>query len=348
MKTSNLIRLIRQTPLRHWDEETVSDIRLNTSSSLFLELDSGVTLLPDAVNAKGYYPIPNDMPIIEACLRLPKVDEPIPTYDFLLEICRMLAQSREGYFDTDHRCAKSLPLLMLVLENEVQTEQFKTAVCIVCPHLCAVLTPLQFAQLLMDHPEHVNFHFRILGIREYRLRDVYCFVRHLARAYALSYAHRPEHPAFTGRSILAVRLFHKNLHAYLRYSPEAPTTMELEIWQERQEETLISEVWDFQALRESDIPSPAELRWIAVEEELDDEGNARVVREEEVNSSDVGDDGSDDSEEEDLQDEEEDLEEEEEEEEESSSEQEIGSQEFRDAGFDDWSSGSHSDGESLD
>lgn len=77
--------------------------------------------------------------------------------------------------------------------------------------------------------------------------------------------------------------------------------MELEIWQEREEGSLISEVWDFQALRESDIPSPAELRWIAVEEELDDEGNARVVREMEVNSSDVGDEGSDDSDE-DLED----------------------------------------------
>lgn len=129
MKTSSLLDLIRQTPLRHWDESSVSTVRWNTSSTLFLEVDSGVTLLPDVVNTKGYYTIPNDMPIIEACLRLPKVDEPMPTYDFLLELCRMLAQSREGYFDTDHRCAKSLPMLMLVLENETQTEQFQSAVC---------------------------------------------------------------------------------------------------------------------------------------------------------------------------------------------------------------------------
>lgn len=152
---------------------------------------------------------------------------------------------------------------------------------------------LQFTELLLQHPEHVNLHFRVLGPREYRLRDVYCFVRHLARAYALSYAKQPDHPAFTGRSILAVRLFHKNLHAYLRYSPEAPTTMELEIWQEREQGTLISEVWEFAALRESEIPAPGELRWIAVEEELDDQGNALAVREFEVSSSDVGDEGSD-------------------------------------------------------
>lgn len=75
-------------------------------------------------------------------------------------------------------------------------------------------------------------------------------------------------------------------------------TMELEIYQEREEGTLISEVWDFQALRESEIPSPAELRWIAVEEELDDEGNPQVVREVEVNSSEMGDDSTDGSDEE--------------------------------------------------
>lgn len=152
---------------------------------------------------------------------------------------------------------------------------------------------VQFTQLLLQHPEHVNLHFRVLGPREYRLREVYCFVRHLARAYALSYAKQPDHPAFTGRSILAVRLFHKNLHAYLRYSPEAPMTMELEIWQEREQGTLISEVWEFAALRESEIPAPGELRWIAVEEELDDEGNPLAVREFEVSSSDVGEEGTD-------------------------------------------------------
>ncbi|GHJ88589.1 hypothetical protein NliqN6_4991 [Naganishia liquefaciens] len=277
MKTGHFLRLIRDTPLRHWDETGGNAVRCETSSSLFLEIDSDVTLLSDIVNPNGYYTIPNDTPIVEVCLRLPIKDDTMPTYEFLLELGRIIAQSREGYFDTDHRCAKSLPMLMLVLENERQAEQLQSA----------------FTKLLLHHPEHVNSHLRVLGPREYRLRDVYCFVRHLARAYALSYAKQPDHPAFTGRSLLAVRLFHKNLHAYLRYSPEAPTVMELEIWKERQQGTLISEVWDFAALRESDVPTPGELRWIAVEEELDDDGNALAVREVEVVSSDVDDERSD-------------------------------------------------------
>lgn len=70
--------------------------------------------------------------------------------------------------------------------------------------------------------------------------------------------------------------------------------LELEVWQDREEDTLVSEVWDFEALRQVEIPAPSELRWIAVEEELDEEGNPTVIRETEVNSSDVGSDGSDD------------------------------------------------------
>lgn len=70
--------------------------------------------------------------------------------------------------------------------------------------------------------------------------------------------------------------------------------MELEIWQEREEDTLVSEVWEFEALREVEIPAPSELRWIAVEEEIDEEGNPTIIREVEVNSSDVGSGGSDD------------------------------------------------------
>jgi hypothetical protein len=146
----------------------------------------------------------------------------------------------------------------------------------------------------LDHTEHVNFHFRLLGPVGWRLRHVYCHVRHLARAYALAHEKRPDHAAFTGRSILAVRLIHKSLQAYLRYSPEVPGVLELEIWKDREEDTLVSEVWDFQALREVEIPAPSELRWIAVEEEIDEEGNPTVVRETEVNSSDVGSSGSDD------------------------------------------------------
>lgn len=69
--------------------------------------------------------------------------------------------------------------------------------------------------------------------------------------------------------------------------------MELEIWQEREEDTLVSEVWDFEALRQMEIPAPSELRWIAVEEEIDEDGNPRVIREVEVHSSDVGSHGSD-------------------------------------------------------
>lgn len=70
--------------------------------------------------------------------------------------------------------------------------------------------------------------------------------------------------------------------------------MELEIWQEREEDTLVSEVWDFAALRELEIPAPSELRWIAVEEEIDEHGNPTVIRETEVNSSEVGSGRSDD------------------------------------------------------
>ncbi|KAJ9117263.1 hypothetical protein QFC20_000409 [Naganishia adeliensis] len=277
MKTDSLLKLIRQTPIRHWDNGKVESIRCSTSSSLYLQIGDGATLLPSDVNAKGYYTFPSNTAMSEACVRLPRDDE-TPTYDFVLELCRILAQSREGYFESDHLCAKSLPMLMMVLENEAQTERFKSA----------------FTQLLLDHTEHVNFHFRLVGPVEYRLRDVYCLVRHLARAYALAHAKRPDHVAFTGRSILAVRLLHKNLQAYLRYSPEAPGVMELEIWQEREEDTLVSEVWEFEALREVEIPAPSELRWIAVEEEIDEEGNPTVIREVEVNSSDVGSGGSDD------------------------------------------------------
>lgn len=133
MKTDSLLKLMRQTPIRHWDESSVESIRYNTSPSLFLQLGDGVTLLPSDVNVKGYYTIPQNMPISEACVRLPNNDE-TPTYDFLLELCRILAQSREGYFDTDHCCAKSLPMMMLVLENEAQTERFKTSVSTVRGH----------------------------------------------------------------------------------------------------------------------------------------------------------------------------------------------------------------------
>lgn len=131
MKTGHFLRLIRDTPLRHWAGSGGSAVRRDTSSSLFLEIDSDVTLLSDVVNAKGYYPIPNGTPIVEVCLRLPGQDESVPTYDFLLELCRMVAQSREGYFDSDHRCAKLLPMMMLVLENEEQAEQLQGAVCVI-------------------------------------------------------------------------------------------------------------------------------------------------------------------------------------------------------------------------
>ena len=131
MKTGHFLRLIRDTPLRHWDGTGGNAVRCETSSSLFLEIDSDVTLLSDIVNPNGYYTIPNDTPIVEVCLRLPIKDDTMPTYEFLLELGRIIAQSREGYFDTDHRCAKSLPMLMLVLENERQAEQLQSAVCVV-------------------------------------------------------------------------------------------------------------------------------------------------------------------------------------------------------------------------
>jgi hypothetical protein len=128
MKTDSFLNFIRQTPMRHWDSASEDSIRCNTSSCLFLQLGDGVTLLPSGVNSRGYYDIPYNMPISEACVRLPQTEEPAPTYDFLLELCRILAQSREGYFDSDHRCAKQLPMMMLVLESEEQAERFKVAV----------------------------------------------------------------------------------------------------------------------------------------------------------------------------------------------------------------------------
>lgn len=127
MKTDSLLKLIRQTPIRHWDNGKVESIRCSTSSSLYLQIGDGATLLPSDVNAKGYYPFPSNTAMSEVCVRLPRDDE-TPTYDFMLELCRILAQSREGYFESDHLCAKSLPMLMMVLENEAQTERFKSAV----------------------------------------------------------------------------------------------------------------------------------------------------------------------------------------------------------------------------
>lgn len=127
MTTDSFLRHIRQTPIRHRDEGNVESIRNCTSSNLYLQIGDGATLLPSDVNSKGYYTFPQDAAISEACVKLTGNDETL-TYEFVLEICRMLAQSREGYFQSDHLCAKSLPLFMLVLENDVQAVRFQAAV----------------------------------------------------------------------------------------------------------------------------------------------------------------------------------------------------------------------------
>lgn len=135
MRTDSFLKLIRQTPIRHYDKDRVKSVRNSTSSNLYLQIGNGAKLLPSVVNAKGYYTFPQDAAISEACVKLPQNEV---TYELVLELCRILAQSREGYFECDHLCAKSLPMLMMVLENDGQAEQFKEAVSLL-EMLCLLL-----------------------------------------------------------------------------------------------------------------------------------------------------------------------------------------------------------------